>query len=121
MGGGPVKGGALHGHGAGDEKEGFQPRLGLKGLVGEHAVKAEGDAEAADGVHHQEQGEIDPVDPLVPKKEDGADDSEDGKPNQGQKDDFRQGCGCMGVCDGCAQAVSFPYLLKGGKRSRKIS
>ena len=88
--------------------------------MGEHAVEAEGDAEATNHVHAKEEGQIDPVHPLVPKKENGTDDPENREPNQGQKDEFGEGRGRVGVTDGCAQAVSFAYIPKGGKRSPKI-
>ena len=57
--------------------------MGLKGLMGEHPVKAEGDAEAADGVHAKKKAQIHPRDPLVPEEDDGADDADNGKPDQG--------------------------------------
>ena len=100
VGGGPVEGGPLHRHGAGDEKEGFQPRLGLEGLVGEHAVEAEGDAEAANDVHGEEEGKVHPIDPLVPEEDDGADHPDDGQPDEGQKDEFGEGGGRVGVTNG---------------------
>ena len=83
VGGGPVKGGPLHGHGTGDQEKGLQPRLGLKGLVGEHPMEAEGDAEATDRVHAEKKPQIHPGNPLVPEEDDGADDADDGKPDQG--------------------------------------
>ena len=120
VGGGPVKSGTLHGHGAGNEEKAFQPRLGLKGLVGEHPVETQGDAETADGVHDEKQSQIHPVHPLVPKKNNGADDPEDGEPNKGQKDKFGERSRCVGVGNGCAQDLGFAYIPKGGKRSPKI-
>ena len=109
-GGGPVKGGPLHGHGAGDQQKSFQPRLSLKGLVGEHAVEAKGDAKTANAVHHEEKAEIHPVHPLIPEEKDGTDDAENRKPNEGQENEFGEGSSCVGVSDGCAQAVSFAYI-----------
>ena len=118
--GGPVKGGTLHGHGTGDQEKGFQPRLGLKSLVGEHPVETQGDAKTADRVHHKKKAEVHPVHPLVPKKNNGADDPEDGEPNEGQEDKFGERSRCVGVGNGCAQVLSFAYIPKGGKRSPKI-
>ena len=115
VGGGPVKGGPLHGHGTGNQEDRFQPRLSLEGLVGEHPVEAKGDPESTNGVHGEKEDQIHPVHPMVPKQENGADDSKDGKPDQGQQNEFRQRRGRVGVGDGCAQAVSFAYIPKGGK------
>ena len=113
--GGQVKFGTLHGHGTGNQEDRFQPRLSLEGLVGEHSVEAKGDSEATDRVHDQKKTQIHPGDPLVPEEDDGADDTDDGEPNQGQEDKFRQRRGRVGVGDGCAQAVSFAYIPYGGK------
>ena len=72
----------------------------MEGLVGEHPVEAKGDAEAANDVHGEEEGEVHPIDPLVPEEDDGADHSDDGQPDEGQKDEFREGGGRVGVTDG---------------------
>ena len=89
--------------------------MSLEGLVGEHAMKPEGDAKRTDCVHGKEKGQIHPVHPVVPKKSDGTDDPDDREPDQGQEDDFGEGSGRVGVGDRCAQAVSFAYIPKGGK------
>ena len=86
--GGPVQGGALHGHGAGDEEKSFDPRVRLESFVGQHPMETEGDAEGTDRIHRQEQGQVHPVHPAVPEKSNGADDPDDGEPDQGQKDQF---------------------------------
>ena len=120
VGGSPVEGGTLHGHGSGDEEKGFEPRVRLKGLVSQHPVEPESDAKGTDCVHGKKQSQIHPVHPAIPKESDGTDDPENREPNQGQKDEFGEGRGRVGVTDGCAQAVSFAYIPKGGKRSPKI-
>jgi hypothetical protein len=97
MSGGPVKSGTLHGHGPGDQEKGFEPRMRLKGLVGEHPVEAESDAEGADRIHGEKKGQIHPVHPTIPKKSDGTDDSDNREPNQGQKDKLCQGGSRVGV------------------------
>ena len=51
--------------------------------MSEHAVEAEGDPEAADGVHDKEKTQIYPRNPLVPEEDDGANDADDGEPDQG--------------------------------------
>jgi hypothetical protein len=68
--------------------------------VGQHPMKTEGDAKGTDRIHRQEQGQVHPVHPLVPKKSYGTDDSDNREPNQGQKDKLSQGSRCMGVGDG---------------------
>ena len=110
-----MKGGPLHGHGTGNQEDRFQPRLSLEGLVGEHPVEAKGDPEATDRVHDQKKTQIHPRDPLVPEQDNSANDTDDGEPDQGQQNEFRQRRGRVGVGDGCAQAVSFAYIPKGGK------
>ena len=105
----------MHGHGTGNEKKSFQPKLGLKGLMSEHAVEAEGDPEATDAVHDQKQSQIHPGNPLIPQEDDGTDDADDRQPDQGQEDKFGERRGCVGVGNGCAQVASFAYIPKGGK------
>ena len=60
VGGGPMKSGPLHSHGAKNEKDAFEPRLGLKGFVGEHTMESQGNAEGASRVHEEEKTEIHP-------------------------------------------------------------
>ena len=120
VGGSPVEGGALHGHGSGNEEKGFDPRVCLESFVGQHPVETEGNAEGTDRVHRKEQGQVHPVYPAIPEESDGTNDPDDGEPDQGQKDEFGEGGGRVGVSDGCAQAVSFAYIPIGGKRSPKI-
>ena len=74
--------------------------MSLKAFVGEHPMEAEGDAEAAHGKEGQQEGEVNPGDVGVPKKYDGGDNPEDGEPNESQKDQLGQGCGCVGMRDG---------------------
>jgi hypothetical protein len=57
--------------------------VGLKALVGEHSVVAEGDAKGCHDEERQKKGEVDPSDIGVPEKDNGRNDPEDGKPNQG--------------------------------------
>jgi hypothetical protein len=83
--------------------------------MGKHSVEAEGDAEAADRVHHQKKTQIHPRDPLIPEKDNRADDTEDGQPDQGQENDFSQRRGRVCVGNRCAQAVSFAYIPNRGK------
>ena len=100
MGGGPVKGGALHGHGTADEEEGFQPRMSLETFVGKHPVVADGDAVTTKGEKGKEQSEIDPGDIRVPEKNNSGDHPEDGEPDEGEEDGFSKRIGCLSVGDG---------------------
>ena len=120
MGGGPVEGGALHGHGTPDQEDGFEPRMGLKTFVGQHPVVTEGDAQGPHQKEGQKERDIHPCDVGVPKEDDGGDHPEDGEPNQSQKNGLGQRSRGVGVADGTAQAVSFAYIPNGGKRSWKI-
>ena len=66
VGGGPVKGGALHGHRSANEEKGFQPRVSLKAFVREHPMVAEGDSVSAQGEKGEKKGEVDPGHIRVP-------------------------------------------------------
>jgi len=62
VGGGPVKGRALHGHRSANEKKSFQPRMSLKAFMGQHPVVTEGDSVTAQGEKGKKKGEINPGD-----------------------------------------------------------
>ena len=121
MGGGPVQGGPLHGHRAADQKEGFQPRVGLKALVGEHPVVAQGDSVAAKGEEGEEEGEVNPGDVRVPQKDDCGNDPENRQPNQSQEDEFGKGSCRLSVGNGGGQGASMVQNMDGGKSGDRFS
>jgi hypothetical protein len=66
VGGGPVKGWALHCHRSANKKESFQPRMSLKAFMGQHSMVAEGDSVTAQGEKGEKKGKIDPGHVRVP-------------------------------------------------------
>jgi hypothetical protein len=68
--GDPVHDGPLERHRAGHGERVLRRLVRLEAAMGEHAVVADGHAEAADQVHDGEDRQIRPVDPAVPQQDD---------------------------------------------------
>jgi hypothetical protein len=62
----PHEGGVLEGSGAKEEGEETDGPMRLEREMGEVAMIPEGDAEATEGEHHEEEGHLEPVEPEVP-------------------------------------------------------
>ncbi len=76
--GAPFDDGALAGHGAEDGEDGAEDWAGFVGAVGEHAMVADGDAEDGEGVHSDEERDLEKADAVAPGEVDGEEEGEEG-------------------------------------------
>src|ERR1700710_2904807 len=72
---------------AGDRQQAVQPGLGLEGAVGEVAVEADGDPEAAEDVHAEEEEDVAPVQGAAPDLPAGKADRDEGDQRDQPGDD----------------------------------
>ena len=73
MGGGPVQGGSLKGHGTADQEEATDPAWRFETLVGQHPMIANCNSKSAKNVSDHKQGEISTGDHSAPEANDGID------------------------------------------------
>ena len=86
VGGGPVQSRSLEGHRTADQEKSADPVGGLETLVGQHPVIADRDAEGAQNVADQKQGEIDGGDETAPEADNRINGAQQGNPNNELKD-----------------------------------
>jgi hypothetical protein len=83
--GDPVDRRTLHGHRAGDGECDLEPTLRFKRAVGQHAVVTDDDSNSGEEIHTGEDSEVEPVDAVVPKKNDGDEEPKEGKGDGGDR------------------------------------
>ena len=86
--GDPTEEWSLEGHGSEDGEGCGDDLVGFEASVGEEPVVSDGDAQACEEVHPDEEGEIDPVEGDAPEEDGGGDDAEERDDDDGAIDEF---------------------------------